>query len=130
MLFGHSGVGKSTLVNRLVPGAYRATGEVSDIGRGRHVSSSVIALELPGGGWVVDTPGVRSFGLGLVSPARVLSAFEDLAAVTEECPRGCTHLARLPRLHARRLRRHRRPQQAARVDSLRRLLLSRETPDD
>jgi ribosome biogenesis GTPase / thiamine phosphate phosphatase len=129
VLFGHSGVGKSTLVNRLVPGAYRATGEVSDIGRGRHVSSSVIALELPGGGWVVDTPGVRSFGLGLVSPARVLSAFEDLAAVTEECPRGCTHLADSPdcMLDAYAAT---GAQQAARVDSLRRLLLSRETPDD
>jgi ribosome biogenesis GTPase / thiamine phosphate phosphatase len=129
VLFGHSGVGKSTLVNRLVPGAYRATGEVSDIGRGRHVSSSVIALELPGGGWVVDTPGVRSFGLGLVSPARVLSAFEDLAEVTEECPRGCTHLADAPDcmldIYAAT-----GPAQAARVDSLRRLLLSRETPDD
>ncbi len=129
VLFGHSGVGKSTLVNRLVPGAYRATGEVSDIGRGRHVSSSVIALELPGGGWVVDTPGVRSFGLGLVSPARVLSAFEDLAAVTEECPRGCTHLADSPDCMLDGYAAT-GPAQAARVDSLRRLLLSREMPDD
>ncbi|HEX4432388.1 MAG TPA: ribosome small subunit-dependent GTPase A [Frankiaceae bacterium] len=129
VLFGHSGVGKSTLVNRLVPGAYRATGEVSDIGRGRHVSSSVIALELPGGGWVVDTPGVRSFGLGLVSPARVLSAFEDLAAVIEECPRGCTHLPGSPDCALDVYAATGAPQ-AARVDSLRRLLLSRESADD
>jgi ribosome biogenesis GTPase len=129
VLFGHSGVGKSTLVNRLVPGAYRPTGEVSDIGRGRHVSSSVIALELPGGGWVVDTPGVRSFGLGLVSPARVLSAFEDLAAVTADCPRGCTHLADSPDCMLDEYA-ARGPAQAARVDSLRRLLLAREATDD
>jgi ribosome biogenesis GTPase len=77
----------------------------------------------------VDTPGVRSFGLGLVSPARVLSAFEDLAAVTEECPRGCSHLADAPdcMLDAYAAT---SPAHAARVDSLRRLLLSRETPDD
>lgn len=129
VLFGHSGVGKSTLVNRLVPGAYRATGDVSDIGRGRHVSSSVIALELPGGGWVVDTPGVRSFGLGLVSPARVLSAFEDLAEVTEECPRGCTHLPDSPDCMLDTYAAT-SPQHAARVDSLRRLLLSREATDE
>jgi ribosome biogenesis GTPase len=129
VLFGHSGVGKSTLVNRLVPGAYRATGEVSDIGRGRHVSSSVIALELPFGGWVVDTPGVRSFGLGLVSAARVLSAFEDLAEVTKECPRGCTHLPDSPDCMLDEYAQQ-GPAQAARVDSLRRLLLSREAADD
>ncbi len=128
VLFGHSGVGKSTLVNRLVPEAARATGEVTDIGRGRHISSSVIALPLPGGGWVVDTPGIRSFGLGLLSPARVLSAFPDLSAVTDECPRGCTHLADSPDC---RLDEYAAagPAQAARVDSLRRLLLSREADD-
>lgn len=129
VLFGHSGVGKSTLVNRLVPDASRATGEVSDIGRGRHVSSSVIALELPDGGWVVDTPGVRSFGLGLVSPARVLSAFEDLAAVAEECPRGCSHLPDAPDCQLD-VYAATGAAQAARVDSLRRLLLSREAADD
>ena len=129
VLFGHSGVGKSTLVNRLVPDAYRPTGVVSDIGKGRHTSSSVIALELPGGGWVVDTPGVRSFGLGLVSPARVLAAFDDLAEVTEECPRGCTHLPDSPdcQLDVYKLT---GPSQAARVESLRRLLLAREAGDD
>jgi ribosome biogenesis GTPase / thiamine phosphate phosphatase len=129
VLFGHSGVGKSTLVNRLVPGSDRATGEVSDIGRGRHTSSSAIALPLPEGGWVIDTPGVRSFGLGLVSPARVLSAFEDLAAVTEECPRGCSHLADAPdcMLDAYAAT---GPAQAARVDSLRRLLVAREAADE
>ncbi len=129
VLFGHSGVGKSTLVNRLVPGAYRPTAEVSDIGRGRHTSSSVIALELPEGGLVVDTPGVRSFGLGLVSPARVLSAFEDLAEVAETCPRGCTHLPDSPDCMLDEFAAT-SPSHAARVDSLRRLLLAREAGDD
>ena len=92
VLFGQSGVGKSTLVNQLVPDAQRAVGDVSGIGKGRHTSSSVIALELPGGGTVIDTPGVRSFGLGAVTPARVLAAFPDLADAAAHCPPGCSHL--------------------------------------
>jgi ribosome biogenesis GTPase len=91
VLVGHSGVGKSTLVNALVPDADRATGTVSAVGRGRHTSSSAVALALPGGGWVVDTPGIRSFGLGHVTPADLLAAFPDLAEGAEDCPRGCTH---------------------------------------
>ncbi|MGH3549866.1 MAG: ribosome small subunit-dependent GTPase A [Pseudonocardiaceae bacterium] len=92
VLVGHSGVGKSTLVNRLVPDALRATGAVSGVGKGRHTSSSAVALPLPGGGWVVDTPGIRSFGLAHVTPDDVVRAFADLATAIENCPRGCTHL--------------------------------------
>jgi ribosome biogenesis GTPase / thiamine phosphate phosphatase len=91
-LIGHSGVGKSTLVNALVPDAERAVGEVSGVGKGRHTSTSAVALALPGGGWVVDTPGVRSFGLAHISPDDVVAAFGDLAAAVEDCPRGCSHL--------------------------------------
>ncbi|MQA14082.1 MAG: ribosome small subunit-dependent GTPase A [Pseudonocardiaceae bacterium] len=91
-LVGHSGVGKSTLVNRLVPDAARATAEVSAVGKGRHTSSSAVALPLPGGGWVVDTPGIRSFGLAHVSTDDVVSAFGDLAEAIGDCPRGCRHL--------------------------------------
>lgn len=90
-LIGHSGVGKSTLVNRLVPGADRATGEVSGVGKGRHTSTQAVALQLPDeGGWIIDTPGIRSFGLAHVDADAVVGVFEDLA-IAEHCPRGCTH---------------------------------------
>jgi len=90
-VIGHSGVGKSTLVNRIVPDANRETGEVSGVGKGRHTSTQSVALELPGGGWIIDTPGIRSFGLAHVSPEEVIAPFPDLAEATERCPRGCTH---------------------------------------
>lgn len=93
---GHSGVGKSTLVNALVPDANRAIGRVNLVtGRGRHTSSSTISYRV-GDGWVVDTPGVRSFGLGHINTDNILKAFTDLAAIAEDCPRGCTHLPDAP----------------------------------
>ena len=91
-LIGHSGVGKSTLVNRLVPDADRATGEVSGIGKGRHTSTQSIALRLRAGGWIIDTPGIRSFGLAHVDADTVIAVFDDLAAAADNCPRGCTHM--------------------------------------
>ena len=92
VLVGHSGVGKSTLINALVPDADRATGEVNAVtGKGRHTSTSAVSLALPGGGSIIDTPGVRSFGLAHVSPQDVLRGFTDLAAIAENCPRGCEH---------------------------------------
>ena len=92
VLLGHSGVGKSTLVNRLVPEADRATGEVTDIGKGRHTSTQSVALPLSFGGWVIDTPGIRSFGLAHIEPDDVLLAFSDLAEAIKDCPRGCGHM--------------------------------------
>ncbi|MFJ2740402.1 ribosome small subunit-dependent GTPase A [Streptomyces sp. NPDC087440] len=91
---GHSGVGKTTLVNTLVPEERRrTTGHVNAVtGRGRHTTTSALALPLAGeSGWVIDTPGVRSFGLHHVDPSRVINAFPDLEPGTEDCPRGCTH---------------------------------------
>ncbi|UIN29821.1 ribosome small subunit-dependent GTPase A [Microbacterium binotii] len=125
---GHSGVGKSTLVNALVPGAGRATGHVNEVtGRGRHTSSSTVSLRYrgeEGSGWVIDTPGVRSFGLGHVDPANILRAFTDLALVAEDCPRGCTHLPDAPdcAIIAAVAEGKLGPSGPARLDSLQRLL--------
>ena len=66
---------------------------MSAVGKGRHTTVAALALALPGGdGWVVDTPGVRSFGLAHVTPDDVPAAFDDLRAAIEDCPRGCGHL--------------------------------------
>ncbi|MDP9806712.1 ribosome biogenesis GTPase [Trueperella bonasi] len=94
VLVGHSGVGKSTLINELVPEAERETGGVNEVtGRGRHTSTSAMAFALEGGGVVIDTPGVRTFGLAHVEPEDLLRGFSDLQEVAEECPRGCPHEA-------------------------------------
>lgn len=129
VLVGHSGVGKSTLVNALVPDADRATGHVNAVtGRGRHTSTSAVALELPGGGWIVDTPGIRSFGLAHVDDARVIEAFPDVAEAAERlCPRGCSHLSAESGCELDEWAST--PAQEARVDSIRRVLRSRAGGD-
>ena len=127
VLVGHSGVGKSTLVNSLVPEAYRATGVVNDVtGRGRHTSSSAVALALPDDdGWVIDTPGVRSFGLAHVDLSRIVQHFPDLEPGTAQCPRGCTHDEEECALDDWVASGAAGPSGAARLDSLRRLLRAR-----
>ena len=130
VLVGHSGVGKSTLVNAVVPSAHRATGRVNDVtGRGRHTSTSAIALALPGGaGWVVDTPGIRSFGLAHVDPDRLLAAFGDLTEGTAACPRGCSHDEPGCGLDGWVAAGNAGSSGQARLDSYRRLLRSRADP--
>ena len=152
VLIGQSGVGKSTLVNELVPDADRAVGDVNPVtGRGRHTSSSAIALPLPaaptpsrrrgaggpaaaggpdsvpggGHGWLIDTPGIRGFGLGHISVDRVVEAFGDLAEGTAACPPGDDHLSEGCALDEWAATH----QAEARLDSLRRLLRSRDFTD-
>ncbi|MFF8384477.1 ribosome small subunit-dependent GTPase A [Streptomyces kanasensis] len=124
---GHSGVGKTTLVNALVPEELRrSTGHVNAVtGRGRHTTTSALALPLAGeaGGWVIDTPGVRSFGLHHVDPSRVIHAFPDLERGTDGCPRACSHDEPDCALDAWVEKGHADP---ARLYSLRRLLATRE----
>ena len=92
VLVGHSGVGKSSLINELVPEANRATGHVNEVtGKGRHTSTSAVSFGLPEGGRIIDTPGIRSFGLAHVGADDLLNAFSDLRVIASECPRGCAH---------------------------------------
>jgi ribosome biogenesis GTPase len=123
---GHSGVGKTTLVNALVPEERRRiTGHVNAVtGRGRHTTTSALALPLADAdGWVVDTPGVRSFGLAHVDPSRVIHAFPDLEPGTAGCPRACSHDEPDCALDQWVADGHADP---ARLYSLRRLLATRE----
>ncbi|MFI7244162.1 ribosome small subunit-dependent GTPase A [Streptomyces qinglanensis] len=125
---GHSGVGKTTLVNALVE-RQRATGVVNAVtGRGRHTTTSALALPLPpspvgADGWVIDTPGVRSFGLNHIQLSRVIHAFPDLEEGAAECPRACSHNEPACALDQWVADGHADP---ARLHSLRRLLATRE----
>lgn len=130
VLLGHSGVGKSTLVNALVPDAGREIGHVNAVtGRGRHTSTSALMLRLPDGdGWIVDTPGIRSFGLAHVEPQQLIGAFPDLDELTADCPRGCTHGQDEPECGLDEAVAEGRAD-PARVESFRRLLEARSGTD-
>ena len=135
VLVGHSGVGKSTLVNALVPDADREVGHVNAVtGRGRHTSTSAYMLALPRRddeepGWIVDTPGIRSFGLAHVDPERLIEAFPDLDEMTEDCPRGCTHGAEEPECGLD-VALASGEADVSRVESFRRVLAARESAVD
>lgn len=128
VLVGHSGVGKSTLVNALVPDAEQRVGLVNaKTGRGRHTTTAAIALPFPGGGWVIDTPGIRSFGLAHVARDPLVRAFPDLAPGTAECPSDCDHLEPgICTLDEWVAAGYAHPE---RLESLRRLLIARDALD-
>lgn len=122
VVIGHSGVGKSTLVNALAPHAKRETGDVNDVtGRGRHTSTQAVAIHLEEGGWIIDTPGVRSFGLAHINAEDLITFFPDLEAGTEECPRACSHNEEACALEEFVRQENLNP---SRLDSLRRLITS------
>lgn len=125
VLIGPSGVGKSTLVNRLVPDAGRRTGEVNDVtGQGKHTSTSAYALKVNSKTWIIDTPGIRSFGLAHASVEEILEGFPDLIQATTQCQKGCTHQDTSCAIEAVAFE---NPALLPRLDSFRRLLASLET---
>jgi ribosome biogenesis GTPase / thiamine phosphate phosphatase len=91
---GHSGVGKSSLLNALLPGAGAATGDVSGMtGKGQHTTTRSQIYNLSGGARVIDTPGVREFGLWKLDPAEVRLYFHDFDEAAAKCRfSNCTHL--------------------------------------
>jgi ribosome biogenesis GTPase len=118
---GHSGVGKSTLINLLAPDSLRRTGDVNlATGKGKHTSSSAVAIEAEGG-WIIDTPGVRTFGIALANAEEILQGFDDLDRVAKACPRDCSHAENSPDCELdQALLRGEIP--ASRLESFRRLL--------
>ncbi len=95
VLIGPSGAGKSSLLNRLVPEAELRVGEVSERTRkGRHTTTWVEMLELPNGGRLVDSPGIRVLDLSGVKPEDLIHHFHELAPLAGECRfQDCRHLA-------------------------------------
>jgi ribosome biogenesis GTPase / thiamine phosphate phosphatase len=94
MLSGHSGVGKSSFINALFPEMNLRTKEVSDwSGKGMHTTTFAEMFDLPGGGQVIDTPGVREFGLMDVTPQDLSHYFPEMRAVLGNCQfNNCRHL--------------------------------------
>jgi len=93
LLSGNSGVGKSTLINRILPGAQLRTAEISDAhNTGMHTTTFSEMLELPGGGYVIDTPGIKGFGTFDIEPEELTSYFREIFKFSEDCRfSNCTH---------------------------------------
>ena len=93
LLAGHSGVGKSTLLNRLIPGACVRTAEISEShGTGMHTTTFSQLLDLPDGGSLIDIPGIKGFGTFDMEPEEIAHYFRDIFALGHECRfSNCTH---------------------------------------
>lgn len=93
LLTGASGVGKSTILNRLQPGLALRTGTVSEKNRrGKNTTVAAVLVPLPGGGWLVDTPGFSDVGLWGIEPRELASCFPEMRALIDQCKfADCTH---------------------------------------
>ena len=93
LLSGNSGVGKSTLINRILPGVNLRTAEISDShNTGMHTTTFSEMLELPEGGYVIDTPGIKGFGTFDMEPEEITSYFKEIFKFSKDCRfNNCTH---------------------------------------
>lgn len=93
LLSGHSGVGKSTIINRLLPGVNLRTAEISDAhNTGMHTTTFSEMLPLPGGGYIIDTPGIKGFGTFDMEPEELTSYFKEIFSFSKDCRfSNCTH---------------------------------------
>ena len=91
---GHSGAGKSALINAVSPGLDLKTGEISQVHRkGMHTTTFAEMFELSGGGFIIDTPGIKEFGLIDFDPAEILRCFPEMERLLPFCQyRNCTHI--------------------------------------
>ncbi|MBE6264461.1 MAG: ribosome small subunit-dependent GTPase A [Prevotella sp.] len=93
LLSGNSGVGKSTLINQILPGANLRTAEISDAhDTGMHTTTFSEMLEIPGGGYIIDTPGIKGFGTFDMEPGELTSYFREIFNFSKDCRfNNCTH---------------------------------------
>lgn len=93
LLSGNSGVGKSTLINRILPGVNLRTAEISDShNTGMHTTTFSEMLLLPDGGYIIDTPGIKGFGTFNMEPEEISGFFKEIFRFSKDCRfNNCTH---------------------------------------
>lgn len=93
LLSGNSGVGKSTLINRILPGVNLRTAEISDShNTGMHTTTFSEMLQLPNGGYIIDTPGIKGFGTFNMEPEEISGFFKEIFRFSKDCRfNNCTH---------------------------------------
>lgn len=93
LLSGHSGVGKSTIINKLIPGVNLKTGTISEYhNKGMHTTTFSEMIDLPGGGYLIDTPGIKGFGTIEMGDAEISHYFPEIFKESENCRfNNCTH---------------------------------------